>query len=161
MTSRRRLRGHNYSEPGLYFLTVCILDRTHRLGAIHQDTLCYNAAGTMIERTWLQAPQRFPGVTLDKYCVMPNHFHGILGLGVGDNGSHTSSSVAEVMNWFKSATTVEYIQGVKTLGWPRFVKHLWLEGYHDHIIRDDRDLERVRRYIESNAANWQKDGFYT
>jgi putative transposase len=64
------------------------------------------------------------------------------------------------MDWFKSATTVEYIHGIKQHGWPRFTRRLRLDGYYDHVIRDDRDLSRIRSYIESNAANWQKDGYY-
>ena len=160
VTSRRRLRDKDYSEPGYYFLTICINDRSHRLGRIVADQFHPSPAGAMVESLWRRAPERAPALHLDAYCVMPNHFHGIIGLGTGDHDEPPYPSVISIMNWFKSATTVEYIRGLKEHGWPRFEKHLWLEGYHDHIVRDDRDLERIRDYIESNAANWQKDGFY-
>jgi REP element-mobilizing transposase RayT len=92
--------------------------------------------------------------------MMPNHFHGIVGIGTEDDDQPPYPSVISVMGWFKSTTTVEYIRGVKEYGWPRYMKHLWLEGYHDRVIRSDRELERIRAYIETNAPNWQKDGFY-
>jgi putative transposase len=160
VTSRRRLRGHDYSEPGLYFVTICIRDKSHRLGSITNDVFEPLPFGRCVAETWEQIPERFLGAALDEYCVMPNHFHGIVGIGIGDSDSPPYPSVPKIMDWFKSVTTVEYIRGVGSHGWPRYQKHLWLEGYHDHIIRNDRDLERIRSYIESNAVNWQKDGFY-
>lgn len=161
VTSRRRLRGHDYSGPGLYFVTICVRDRSHRLGSITDDVFKTSVYGELVNRIWCQTPDQFSEVTLDAYCVMPNHFHGILGIGVCDGNTPPFPSLAKVMNWFKSSTTVEYIRGVKAHGWPRFEDHFWLEGYHDRIIRSDRELERIRDYIESNAANWQKDGFYS
>jgi putative transposase len=37
---------------------------------------------------------------------------------------------------------------------------LWHRNYYDHIVRDDRDLDRIREYIEGNPANWNEDRFY-
>jgi len=161
VTSRVRLRGYDYASPGLYFLTVCIQDRSHRLGEIAADIFRPNDAGIMVERHLRTIPERFPGASLDACCLMPNHLHAIVGIGIDDPSMPSFPSVSAIMNWFKSATTVMYIRGVQSEGWPRFPKHLWLEGYHDHIIRTERDLDRIREYIESNATNWHKDSFYS
>lgn len=160
VTSRIRLRGHDYSTPGYYFITTCIYDRSHRLGTIAGDQFIPNAAGEMIDRLWHTMPGRFPGATMDTWCLMPNHFHAIVGIGVDDEHSPPLPSLSSIMNWFKSVTTVEYIRGVKEHGWPRYHKQLWLEGYNEHIVRTERDLDRVRDYIDANAANWKQDGLY-
>ena len=159
VTSRHRLRGYDYASPGIYFLTTCINDRLHRLGTVKDHVFNANDAGLMVENLWLTMPDRFSSVHLDEYCIMPNHFHGIVRLGV-DESSLSLPSIVSIMDWFKSETTVHYIRGVIHHGWPRYHKRLWLDGYHDHIIRDERDLERIRSYILNNPANWQKDDFY-
>ena len=37
-----------------------------------------NNAGRMIAREWNQIPERFKNAVLDKYIIMPDHFHGII-----------------------------------------------------------------------------------
>ncbi len=54
-------------------------------------------------------------------------------------------------------TTNEYIRGVKELGWPRFPNRLWQRNYYEHIIRDEGELSRVRRYIAENPLKWALD----
>lgn len=160
VTSRLRLRGYDYATPGYYFLTVCIQDRTHRLGTVIGGVFHPSPAGVMADTLWQTIANRFPSAALDRYCVMPNHIRAIVGVGTDDNHRPPFPSIAAIMDWFKSETTVEYIRGVKQYGWPAFTKRVWLDGYHDHVIRNERDLDRIRAYIESNAVNWQKDGFY-
>ncbi|MGH2558284.1 MAG: transposase, partial [Thermomicrobiales bacterium] len=66
-------------------------------------------------------------------------------------------SLSQIIQWFKSMTTNDYIRGVKVDGWPSFNKRLWQRNYHDHVIRNDRDLDRIRAYIEGNPARWPDD----
>lgn len=61
---------------------------------------------------------------------------------------------SDIVGWFKTMTTNEYIRGVKTDGWSPFDGRVWQRTYHDRVIRDDGELERVRRYIAENPANW-------
>jgi len=63
------------------------------------------------------------------------------------------ATLPRVVQWFKTMTTNEYIRGVKQHGWPAFDGRLWQRNYHEHIIRDDAELSRIRRYIVSNPAN--------
>jgi hypothetical protein len=37
----------------------------------------------------------------------------------------------------------------------------WQPRFHDHIIRDNSELNRVATYIENNVVNWKDDEFYT
>jgi putative transposase len=115
----------------------------------------------MIEDYLVSIPPRFPGASLDTWCLMPNHLHILLGVGVEDDLSPPLPSIPAIMDWFKSATTVEYINGVKNLGWPRFDRYLWQPKYHDRIVRNDRELEHIRDYIANNPANWHDDLHFT
>jgi len=38
-----------------------------------------------------------------------------------------------------------------------FRARLWQRGYFDHVVRDDRDLERIREYIATNPLRWALD----
>lgn len=160
VTSRRRLRAQDYSEPGYYFLTICIRDWSHRLGSVVNGEFQPTGAGEMVAKVWKQAPLRFPGAQLDVHCAMPNHFHRIVGIGTGHSDEPPFPTVIAIMDWFKSVTTVEYIRGVKQAGWPAFVKHLWLEGHYDRVMRNEEELLRVREYVVNNPITWQKDNFY-
>jgi putative transposase len=59
-------------------------------------------------------------------------------------------SLSDLMNRYKSLTTHQYMQGVKSNRWPRFDRRLWQRNYWDHIIRNDWTLNAIRNYIICN-----------
>ena len=73
-----RLKNYDYSQAGLYFITICTQNRLHLFGAIVDEAMVLNDAGLMIENEWLKLPQRFNNIEMQKYVVMPNHIHGII-----------------------------------------------------------------------------------
>ncbi len=84
------------------------------------------------------------------------------GPGVGQpqgqpQGVAPTMSLADVVHRFKTLTTKRYIDGVKQRGWPPFPGRLWQRNYYEHIIRDETDLNGIRRYIVDNAAGWVED----
>jgi REP element-mobilizing transposase RayT len=112
----------------------------------------------MVADVWSTAPDVFPGVVLDAAVVMPNHLHAVLMLGT--DHVERNPTLGDVMKWFKTLTTVEYAKSVALLGWPRFPGRLWQHRSYDHIVPDNADLERVRRYIEANPWRWTGDDLY-
>ncbi len=70
------------------------------------------------------------------------------------------ASISDVMDWFKTMTTNEYIRGVKQFGWKRFNKKLWQRSFNDKIVHTDYSLSRIRNYITNNPTNWGKDKFF-
>ena len=98
---------------------------------------------------------------------MPNHFHGIIVIGVGADlrvgphatrqGTHVGVPLPTVVQWFKTMTTNEYVRGIKRLRWVPFQGRLWQRNYYEHILRDEESLERVRQYITDNPARWTSD----
>lgn len=161
ITSRFRLRGYDYATPGYYFLTMCIQNRAHLLGTVTECLFIPSAAGMMVDLMWCHQAERFPGIELGEFCVMPNHFHALIGLGTSDEQGGGPVSLPSIVQGFKAATTVEYAKGVREWGWEPFEKRLWQKGYHDHIVRDERELARIRAYIEANSAKWPEDTFFS
>jgi len=152
-----RLKGYDYTSPGAYFVTLCTQGRLCLFGEIKEGVMCLNEIGHMIERWLLSIPERFEHVDIDAFVIMPNHLHGIIVFEAIVNKQFRHVSLASVVRWFKKKTTNEYIQGVKQKGWPPFNRRLWQRNYWEHIIRNDRSLERIRRYIVENPLRWHLD----
>lgn len=79
-----RLKGYDYSQSGLYFITICTQNRQCLLGEISEGKMILNNAGKMVENCWYEIPAHFPNIKLHHMVVMPNHFHGIIEI-VGAN----------------------------------------------------------------------------
>ena len=73
-----RLKNYDYSRKGLYFISICTQNRLCLFGEVKNDEIILNDAGKTVEKCWLEIPSHFPHVTLDAFCIMPNHIHGIL-----------------------------------------------------------------------------------
>ena len=227
-----RTKGHDYSKPGFYFITICIKNRRFLLGNKYNCKL--NPAGEMVSAEWLELTNRFKNIRLHEFVVMPNHFHALLEIipptpgatlvvapksntndvvapksntenmgvknggatnngatnngatndvatnngatnngatndvatnnvatnnGATNNGATTrvapGVTVGLIIDAFKSITTVKYIRGVKTLGWPPFENKFWQRNYHDRIIIQNAGIDRVNTYIKNNVVNWK------
>jgi len=76
----------------------------------------------------------------------------------GDAPAIQPLSLPDIVYRFKSFTTSKYINGVHANKWPPFNKRLWQRNYHDHIVRNAKDLQRLREYVRWNPENWQPSG---
>lgn len=126
-------------------------------GGISNDYVSLNPAGEMVNDIWSELPTSFRGVTIDNHVVMPNHVHVLIGIGIRAMDPLKLTSLIDVVHWYKSLSTTRYIRGVKNQDWPRFNRRLWQQGFHDHIVRNDRELEIIRRYIVENPKRWEED----
>jgi len=70
-------------------------------------------------------------------------------------------ALGDVVRRFKTYTTHRYAAGVERGNWPPFAGRLWQRNYHDHIVRSEADLRRVRAYIASNVDRWADDALHT
>ncbi|MBP7798019.1 MAG: hypothetical protein KA072_05265 [Thermoanaerobaculaceae bacterium] len=86
-----RLKGYDYAQAGIYFVTVCTHQRACLFGTISDGQMRLNAVGQVATQCWRAIPDHFPDVSCDEFVVMPNHIHGILWIigpdpaGVGAN----------------------------------------------------------------------------
>ena len=146
-----RLVGFDYSQSGAYFITIC----THNRDLFLQT----ERVQEVVRLAWHAQPTRFPTIALDEFTIMPNHIHGIIILGDAasrDAASRDAASsvptLGKDIRAFKSISAIEANKARDRSGQP-----FWQRGYYEHIIRDDDDLNRIRRYIRDNALNWQSD----
>ena len=119
-----RLRSYDYTSDGYYFVTIC----THR-GKPH-----ISQHGKAVEKILLSLPQRFSGLEIDWYVLMPTHLHAIFSFHGMDKG------LPEIVRAFKALVTRE--TGVK----------FWQRNYYEHVIRNERVLLKIREYTENNPA---------
>ena len=77
----------------------------------------------------------------------------------GVHNKQFGATIGNVMDWFKTMTTNEYIRGVKNNNWMRFDGKLWQRNYYDHIIRNNHAYHNISEYIVNNPAKWNDDTF--
>lgn len=197
-----RLKGYDYSQEGSYFVTICTQNRECLFGNVVNGKVRMNDPGEMIVRTWEDLPQKYSGVEIDQFIVMPNHIHAIIVLpvesvsvGAGpcacpssvvtfhgphainaerwqphtkkghrhsreghpQGGAPTRISLSDIVHRFKSFTTAQYRTNVRQHKWPPFNSKLWQRNYYEHIIRNEDELNRIRKYIVNNPAQWAED----
>ena len=160
---RLRLEYFDYSTPAAYFITICTRNRKNILsnvvGAIHESPeIKLTDYGMISERAINNLPAHL-GVLIDQYIIMPNHIHLIVV--VLDNEAtraiHESplrrSAVSKAIGYIKMNISKEIH---KQYG----VTEIWQRGFHDHIIRDKKDYEKISKYIYDNPYNWKTDSLY-
>ncbi len=149
-----RLNGYDYSQNGAYFITICTHNRQCLLSnivvgeglcALPQNTL--TRIGNEIEKSIQYIDDNYIGVKIDKYVIMPNHIRLIVNL--HNSGGRGNPPLQKVIGQLKSFTT------------NKFGNSLWQRSYHDHIIRDEKDYQKIWEYIDTNVIRWEKDCFYT
>jgi REP element-mobilizing transposase RayT len=155
-----RLKGYDYTRPGAYFVTICTENRVHLFGNISGETMQLNAFGRLVQTHWDDLPHHYPQVKLDALVIMPNHVHGIIIL----------TEIDRVGAGFKPVLTIkqhglpEIVRALKTFSARRINEirntpgvTLWQRSYYDHIIRNERVLNIIRRYILYNPLMWAYD----
>ena len=65
-----------------------------------------------------------------------------------------------MIGMFQSIVTVEYIRGVKKLGWQPFDGKLWQRNYDEHVTRNEKPYQNILDYIINNHDKQSDDKFY-
>ena len=151
---------YDYSQNGAYYVTICTHNREALFGRVSyagaHPCVRLNAAGVMIRNKLFSLEERFEGVRIDYHCIMPNHIHFVL----IKEGAHTGAPLHEIIKWYKTQTTNNYIKLVKQNVLPPFNRHVWQKNNYEHVIRGERDLNEIRSYIENNPAKWFFDNYF-
>lgn len=154
-----RLPTFDYSTPGAYFITICTLDRASILGtvvggdALGAPYVQLTRTGEIVKR-YILSGNRIPGITVDKYTIMPNHIHLILLIDKPvSNGTPKVQSPA-------NALIPHFVSTLKRFCHRDTGSKVFQRSYHDHIIRSKRDYLKIWEYIDNNPARWKEDCFY-
>jgi len=146
-----RLPDYDYAQPGGYFITLCVEGRLPLFGTMHSEAVALSPAGSVIQDTWDQLPSAYTRVDIDAFAVMPDHIHGIVLL---LEDEERTLGLPDLVSRFKTLTQKRYRDGVREARWPAYAGRLWQLNYYEHVIRDEHDLQQIRRYILENPLRW-------
>ena len=179
-----RLQGYDYTQPGAYFVTICTHGREMLFGQVVDGEMMLNDYGEIVREEWFRTAQVRPYVALfeDEFVVMPNHIHGIVWIvetddpvgatqravgaqrrcapttNVRPRGATPNNvpprSLGAIVRGFKSAVTRRINARRGTPG-----ARVWQRNYWEHVIRDERALDAIRRYIAANPLRWHLDRY--
>ena len=171
-----RLKGYDYSQAGAYFVTICVHDRECLFGEIVDGEMRMRQFGHIVAAEWIRTAELRPEIELGEYVVMPNHFHGIVlitdtsynGECCGDGahcrgtarrapteeqfGKPVAGSLPTIIRSFKAAVTKRINEFRESPGLP-----VWQRNYHEHIIRNEADYNRIAEYVIANPQRWIED----
>jgi REP element-mobilizing transposase RayT len=159
-----RLPGYDYSQPGMYFVTICVEGKACLFGEVVKGEMAVNEYGRIVQEEWSRSAEIRREIQLDEFVVMPNHVHGIVEIieppSVGATGRSPlrlkpgppPRSLGSFVAGFKSAVTtrINILRGTPDVP-------LWQRNYYEHIIRNEDDLRRIREYIQTNPVRWELD----
>lgn len=178
----------NYGWNGAYFITICTKNRDHFFGEIENGQMKLSKIGLLADVFWLEIKNHTENIELGAFVVMPNHIHGILILDKPENKiietvetghalslqtqqqisiktpaqqrfqNQGKNTVSSIIGSYKSAVT-KHCNRLKLTD-ENGVVFGWQTRFHDHIIRNDEEYQKINDYIESNPLNWENDKFY-
>ena len=167
-----RLKQHDYTQVGVYFVTLCAHNREYWFGHMDGQEMHRSECGGITADCWQQIPRHFPHVVLDAFVVMPNHLHGIVVIdarathdrATHDRATHASplqsvrpagpggGSLGAIIGSFKSAVTRQVNVARGEPGPP-----IWQRNYYEHVVRNKKTLNAIREYILLNPSRWAQD----
>ena len=165
----------DYSAPGSYFITICIIDREEILGSIKNNKIQLSEYGKIVKSEILKIPEYNNRIISDEWVIMPNHIHFIITLSQPwepqqphaiqqPNNSITEYEtkqyrkqrrkmiIPKILGKFKMQTSKQMNILRNTPG-----KKNWQHDYHDHVIRNNDEYKRNKYYIKNNPQNWIND----
>ena len=154
-----RIPHFDYSAPGAYFVTICTQDKAPLLGtvvgggALDAPDVRLSRYGEIAQK-YILSGNRIPGVTVDKYVIMPNHIHLILL--VEETATAGTSRAPSPTN----AVIPHFVSTLKRFCHRDFGKKIFQRSYHDHVIRNEASYQKIWQYIDNNPTLWQEDCFY-
>ncbi len=172
-----RAQWWDYGNNAAYFVTICTQDRIHYFGEIVGTELIPSPLGEIALTIWHEMPNHFPFVLLGAFMAMPNHIHGIViidkpvdsrlianpqqnpqqnpqthvGGFAGNKNPMLNENLSRAVRWYKGRCTFE-MRKIRA-------DFAWQSRFHDRIIRNDAEYQRINDYIENNPAKWGNDKF--
>ena len=179
-----RLKGYDYSQAGMYFVTICAKNRECLFGEIIREEMILSELGRIVQKCWKEIRTHYQNIELDEFVVMPNHVHGvifIMGNGFGDvgatlvvaqnragaspapaannemrAGASPAPTLGNIIGAFKSMVFNQHLKYIQINNLDVSAK-VWQRNYYEHIIRNENSLEKIRNYIYNNPGGWLND----
>lgn len=138
-----RLKGYNYGQAGLYFITLNVKNRHHLFGHVANGEMVLNPYGQIAHKQWANTQNLRSNVRLHEYIIMPDHIHGIIeilydltkGEDVGDKGEDGSKEGGGKVESRFDPTTTPFRSPSQTIG-------SIIRGYKNATIKQIKDYIR-------------------
>lgn len=144
-----RIPRFDYTSENYYFVTICTHEKKYIFGSVGN----LNAFGRVAEQDLRELGLHYPGVRVDKMVIMPNHIHAIIVIGC-ENAEGNYPSLNTVIGRYKSGVSRRIHKQLPGIT-------VWQRSYHDHVIRNRNDYEKIWAYIDGNPMKWMDDCYYT
>ena len=153
-----RLKSYDYNQQGYYYLTICTKNRMESFGNISNGKMHLSTMGLIADDYWKAIMIHFEKIELDEYIIMPDHIHGIIIVNddppihttFSDDNDRTKMVVSKIIHGFKSSVTREIFRQAANSNFG------WQKSFYDHIIRNEKELNRIRKYIIENPIRFTK-----
>ena len=181
-----RLKGYDYSQAGLYFITISTKNRLCLFGEIVDDgrgTMhrALNKYGRIAEEEWTKTSEMRPNIHLDEFVIMPNHMHGIIEINEIADGRDTMhcKDTMRCKGTMHRAPTVEQFGKPTSNTIPTIIRGykssvtkqinilrnqpgvpVWQRNYYEHVVRNEKSYSQILEYIQTNPLKWQDDQYY-
>ena len=156
-----RVKNFDYNTPTAYFITICTHNRkmilSEIVGAINESPeLKLTNYGEIVDNVIKNVPEHI-NASIEKFVVMPNHVHMIVLVGeraIRESPLRARTVLSKLIGYVKMCAT-------KAIHKENDGMVVWQRGYHDRIIRNREEYEKIYKYICDNPTNWQIDCFYS
>ena len=139
-----RLKQFDYCYPALYFVTICTHDKICLFGQPER----LNEMGMAAENCIQQINAHYQCASVEKYVVMPNHVHMLILL-----SGEKCPSLSTIIGSYKSQVSKQIHRIDPDI-------QVWQRSFHDHIVRNEKTMERIWKYIDENPWHWNEDKFF-
>lgn len=170
---RVRLQNYDYSQEGLYFITLVCAQRASFFGRVDQEMVQLNDFGKIALRAWTETPVIRPNVGLGAFVIMSNHLHAIVSINTykGERNKprigkfiSPTQTIGAIVRGYKGAVTSRIKHYVREAEQDSSMNapvnlipeqgSIWQANYHEHIIKDELTFSKVSKYIWDNPKHW-------
>ncbi|MBQ3680235.1 MAG: hypothetical protein IJJ78_08480 [Paludibacteraceae bacterium] len=168
-----RAMWHDYNG-GAYFVTICTRDMEHYFGEVVGSEMNMTEIGEYVQQCIKNIPQHNTYANVPAFVVMPNHVHLIVIID-DENADSICRDVPWRVSTYGKNETMQTIanqqgrlstmiggfkQSVTRYTNANSISFAWQTRFHDRIIRDHDEMNRIAEYIENNVARWESDEFH-
>ena len=146
-----RIENYDYSAPGAYFVTICTANREKCLWGDCRGELCspdkvpLSEVGLIVEKEIATMNETYDAVSVDKFCIMPDHIHLLLVIHADVDGrTQFAPTISRVVKQFKGSIT-------KQIG-----RSIWQKSFYEHGIRNQQDYDEIWEYIDNNPLKYKE-----
>lgn len=165
-----RRQDYDYRAWGTYFITICTKDREHYFGTITDKEMYLSPIGNICHEELYRTLYKRSSIDLHEYIIMPNHVHLLLAIAAcRDMGLPCPNDIRTTQAIVPTASMTHITnQSLWSIVWWRksavskccreqWLFFAWQSRYHDHVVRNKEEYNRIMYYIKTNPSNREND----